>query len=107
MISQEQLIRIFSIMENGEFDFFLGAGASVNSGIPTGGDLVWFFKREIYCIENHISTEKFKDLKLPSTQKLLQDYFDKTGGYPSKYASMNTLFIFKNAITLILHESVL
>lgn len=95
MISQEQLIRIFSIMENGEFDFFLGAGASVNSGIPTGGDLVWFFKREIYCIENHISTEKFKDLKLPSTQKLLQDYFDKTGGYPSKYASNEYSFYFQ------------
>lgn len=71
MISQEQLIRNFSVMENGEVDFFLGAGASVNSGIPTGGDLIWFFKREIYCIEIHISTEKFKNLKLPSTQKLL------------------------------------
>lgn len=95
MISQEQLIRNFSVMENGEVDFFLGAGASVNSGIPTGGDLIWFFKREIYCIENHVSTEKFKDLKLPSTQKFLQDYFDKKGGYPPKYASNEYSFYFQ------------
>lgn len=95
MISQEQLIRNFSVMENGEVDFFLGAGASVNSGIPTGGDLIWFFKREIYCIENHVSTEKFKDLKLPSTQKFLQGYFDKKGGYPPKYASNEYSFYFQ------------
>lgn len=95
MVSQEQLIRNLSVMKNGEVDFFLGAGASVNSGIPTGGDLIWFFKREIYCIENHISTEKFKDLKLPSTQKLLQDYFDKKGDYPPKYASNEYSFYFQ------------
>ena len=95
MISQEQLIRNFTVMENGEVDFFLGAGASVNSGIPTGEDLTWFFKREIYCLENRISTEKFKDLKLPSTQKLLQDYFDKKGGYPPRYAPNEYSFYFQ------------
>lgn len=95
MISQEQLIRNFSVMENGEVYFFLGAGASVNSGIPTGGDLVWFFKREIYCNENHISTEKYKDLKLPSTQKLLQEYFDRKGGYPPQYSPNEYSFYFQ------------
>ncbi|MEA4895652.1 MAG: SIR2 family protein [Oscillospiraceae bacterium] len=85
IISQEQLIRNFKIMNNGEIDFFLGAGASIQSGIPTGGNLVWYFKREIYCIENNISTELYKDLKLPSTQRLLQDYFDNQGGHPCQY----------------------
>ena len=82
-------------MQNGEFDLFLGAGASVNSGISTGGDLVWFFKREIYCNENHISPEKYKDLKLPSTQELLQNYFDKKEGYPARYAPNEYSFYFE------------
>lgn len=38
MLTQEQFIRNFSVMANGEVDFFLGAGASIASGIPTGGD---------------------------------------------------------------------
>ena len=74
-------------MKPGEIDFFLGAGASVNSGIPSGGDLVWYFKRLIYCNENRVSVEKYKDLYLPSTRNMLQAYFDKKGTYPPKYDS--------------------
>lgn len=74
MIIKEQLIRTINVMKPGEVDFFLGAGASVNSGIPSGGDLVWYFKRLIYCNENHVSVEKYKDLydTLQNTSKELQ-----------------------------------
>ena len=51
MLSQEQFIRNYSVMADGEVDFFLGAGASIASGIPTGSDLIWEFKRSIYCTE--------------------------------------------------------
>ena len=60
MLSQEQFIRNFSVMANGEVDIFLGAGASISSGIPSGGDLIWEFKRFIYCSERGISTEQYK-----------------------------------------------
>lgn len=82
MITKDQLVRSISVMSPGEIDFFLGAGASINSGIPSGGDLVWYFKRLIYCNENRVSVEKYKDLYLPSTRDMLQDYFDKKGTYP-------------------------
>lgn len=85
-ISQEQLIRNFKVMHDGEIDFFLGAGASIQSGIPTGGNLVWHFKRELYCIENKLSLELYKDLKLTATQELLQNYFDNQGTHPPLYA---------------------
>ena len=86
MVTQEQFIRNFSAMANGEVDFFLGAGASIASGVPTGEDLIWEFKRKIYCSENGVSTEKFKDLTLPSTRKMFQEYFDQKGFYPQQYA---------------------
>lgn len=78
----EQLLRAITVMNKGEIDIFLGAGASVTSGIPTGGDLVWYFKKKIYCDTNKIHPNKFKDLYLPSVQDVLQGYFDKKGGYP-------------------------
>lgn len=86
IMSQEQLIRNFKVMNDGEIDFYLGSGASIQSGIPTGANLVWHFKRELYCSENNVSTELYKDLNLLSTQKTLQDYFDRQGGHPAQYA---------------------
>lgn len=95
MLTQDQFIRNFSVMANGEVDFFLGAGASIASGIPTGGDLIWEFKRILFCSECGISTEKYKDLALPSTRRMLQDYFDKKGGYPEQYAPEEYSFYFE------------
>ena len=95
MLSQEQFIRNYSVMADGEVDFFLGAGASIASGIPTGGDLIWEFKRTLFCSECGISTEKYKDLALPSTQRTLQEYFDQKGGYPNQYSPEEYSFYFE------------
>ena len=95
MLSQEQFIRNFSVMTDGEVDIFLGAGASIASGIPTGGDLIWDFKRTLYCSECGISTEKYKDLALPSTRRTLQEYFDQKGGYPNQYSPKEYSFYFE------------
>ena len=99
MLTQEQFIRNYSVMANGEVDFFLGAGASIASGIPTGGDLVWEFKRTLYCSECGVSTEKYKDLALPSTRKLLQEYFDRKGTCPQQYAPEEYSFYFEQCYT--------
>lgn len=95
MITQEQFIRNFSVMAAGEVDFFLGAGASIASGIPSGGDLIWEFKRTLYCSECGISIEKYKDLALPSTRRTLQEYFEQKEGYPEQYAPAEYSFYFE------------
>lgn len=95
MLTQIQFTRNFIAMADKEVDFFLGAGASIASGIPSGADLVWEFKRLIYCTECGISTEKYKDLALPSAQKLMQKYFDDKGIYPQQYASNEYSFYFE------------
>ena len=82
MLNQEQLVRNISVMANGEVDLFLGAGASIASGIPTGGDLIWQFKRLLYYMDHGIAIEKYKDLTLASTKNLFQQYFDQKEGYP-------------------------
>ena len=95
MLAQEQFVRNFCVMSDGEVDFFLGAGASVSSGIPTGGDLVWEFKRTLYCTEHGISTEKFKDLALPSTRNRFQEYFDQQKSFPKCYSPNEYSFYFE------------
>jgi len=83
---QATLLRYLSVMNNGEIDFFLGSGASAQAGIPTGGTMVWDFKRALYCSENSVSKELFKDLNTDVTQKTLQAYFDAQDGHPTLWA---------------------
>jgi hypothetical protein len=67
------------VLSNQSFDLFLGSGASVNSGIPSGGDLVWHFKREILSSKKIINGKKFTDLKIEANKQIIQNYFDQRG----------------------------
>lgn len=82
-MDEKQFIRDFKVFQQGAIDVFLGAGASFSSGIPTGSYLTWYFKREIYCSENCISQERFKDLQSESSRTILQEYFNNQTGYPA------------------------
>lgn len=80
-------LRNFNVMNNGCIDFFLGSGSSAQAGIPTGGGLVWEFKRNIYCTETGTSKEKFRDLQSKTAQRKLQKHFDAQGNHPALYES--------------------
>lgn len=92
---QTDFIRNFLIPEFDKLDFFLGSGASLQAGIPTGNDLIWKFKKELYCSENDISPDLFKDIQSPFKRKILQDYFDTKNDYPILYADNEYSFYFK------------
>lgn len=62
--------------------WFLGAGASVGAGLPTGGTLTWELKRAIYCNAQRVPESRFPDLYDPSFQRLVQSYFDSRSGLP-------------------------
>lgn len=63
--------------------WFLGAGASAAAGIPTAGDLVWEFKRTIYCSREGVHRSALPNLADPATRQLLQGYFDGLGTFPA------------------------
>jgi hypothetical protein len=84
-INQAEFLRTFSVMGDGNFDVFLGSGASIQAGIPTGGDLIWYFKRLIYCSETNTSIEAFKDLQSEHIRLTLQNYFNAKKEYPPLY----------------------
>jgi len=78
-IDIDTFLRSFKVLSNQSFDLFLGSGASVNSGIPSGGDLVWHFKREILSSKKVINGKKFTDLKIEANKQIIQNYFDQRG----------------------------
>ena len=85
-IDKKEFLRSFTVRPNGALNVFLGAGASVQAGIPTAGTLIWQFKRILYCQANNVKEEKFKDLESERNQNTIQSFFDLKGGYPVRYS---------------------
>jgi len=63
-IDKDTFLRSFKVLPNQSFDLFLGAGASISSGIHSGSDLVCQFKRELLSVCGKINGKKFQDLKV-------------------------------------------
>ncbi|MBD5447344.1 MAG: hypothetical protein HDR32_06300 [Treponema sp.] len=76
-------------------DFFLGAGASIESGIPSGHDIVWMLKRELYCSEERKDSSLYENLQSQSIRDELQKYFDSKGDYPAKNSDNEYSFYFE------------
>lgn len=51
MINLNDFARKFSVISNRQFAFFLGAGASATSNVPTALEMTWDFKRRLYASE--------------------------------------------------------
>lgn len=75
-IDKNVFLRSFKVVPQNSFDLFLGSGASIAAGIPSGGELVWHFKREILSAERKIDGKKVNDIKVESNKKLIQSFFD-------------------------------
>jgi len=74
-IEKDTFLRSYKVLSNQSFDLFLGAGASISSGIHSGSDLVWHFKRELLSVSGKINGKKFQDLKVEANKKVIQSYF--------------------------------
>ncbi|MBY0567327.1 MAG: SIR2 family protein [Hyphomonadaceae bacterium] len=61
---------------------FIGAGASVSSGIPSADSCVWEWKRNLFLTNNPGLEEQFRELSLPSVRQRIQHWLDKQGTYP-------------------------
>lgn len=80
-ITLSEFLRLFP-MRGPNLMWLLGAGASAASGIPTAGDMLWDFKRRIYCAEQRISIRACDDLSNPIVQEKIQRYLDRREGCP-------------------------
>jgi NAD-dependent SIR2 family protein deacetylase len=82
----DEFLRTFNVRAP-NLMWLLGAGASAASGIPTAYDLIWQFKRTLYCSANRVSLRSCEDLSSPVVQQRLQRFFDGQARYPKAGAS--------------------
>jgi NAD-dependent SIR2 family protein deacetylase len=95
IIDTNEFLRSFEVKPKGAYDLFLGAGASVSAGIPTGNTLIWEFKRKLYCDYYRIKEEKFCDLESEINRKAIQEYFDQQEGFPTLNSEEEYSFYFE------------
>jgi hypothetical protein len=62
--------------------WLLGAGASAASGIPTADNLIWQFKRSIFCTQQRASIRLLDDLSSHAVRHQLDRYFVEVGSFP-------------------------
>ena len=68
----DAFVRSIEVNKASAHAFFLGAGASMSSGIPTASRCIWEWKRKIFLTNNPGLEEEFSELTLPTVQERIQ-----------------------------------
>ncbi len=64
--------------------WFLGAGASASSGVPTALHMTWDFKQRLYVSQKRVSPTIVADLSNPSVRNRLQQHVDSLKSLPAR-----------------------
>lgn len=75
-------LRMFQ-MRKSQVMWLLGAGASRAAGIKTADDMIWEFKRKLYCSERKQPLSSISDLGDAGVRRKLQAHFDATRTFPA------------------------
>lgn len=81
-ISIDTLIRSVAVNKRIPHLLFLGAGASISSGVPSAADCIWYWKQSIFLTKNPGLEKQFGELSLESTKKRIQEWLDAQRIYP-------------------------
>ncbi|MBI9036128.1 MAG: SIR2 family protein [Bacteroidales bacterium] len=87
LLSFDAFLRSIDINKNISHSFFLGAGASISSGIMSAEMCIRLWKREVFLSQNSGFDRKLFDISLPSVMKRIQKWLDEQGSYPALDAS--------------------
>lgn len=85
-LSLDAFVRSIGVRRGTPHALFLGAGASVSSGIPSAQACIWEWKRDLFLTNNPGLEDQFAEISLPSVQRRIQQWLDKQGTYPPESA---------------------
>lgn len=96
MMTTSDFLKLYSSRSQ-NLMWFLGAGASASSGIPTAWDMIWDFKRTIYCAEQKVPVRACEDLSNPQLRQRIDEYLGATGRFPAPNCEVEYAELFLNA----------
>lgn len=78
----DALVRSIGVNKKLPHALFLGAGASISSGVPSAAACIWEWKRTIFVTNNPGLESQFKELSLPSVKYRIQAWLDAQRTFP-------------------------
>ena len=78
----DEFIRSIKQNLDTKFSMLLGAGASIESGIPSANECIWEWKRDIFISKNPSLSETHNNIKSVAKKKSIQNWLDNQGTYP-------------------------
>ncbi|MDR2408454.1 MAG: SIR2 family protein [Bacteroidales bacterium] len=79
----DEFIRSLKQNKDTKHSLLLGAGASVESGIPSAADCIWDWKHDIFLSQNPSLVEQFGNIKVDNVKASIQSWLDNAGTYPA------------------------
>jgi hypothetical protein len=78
-LSLDALVRSVALRKSERHAVFLGAGASITSGVKSAENCIWEWKRQIFITKNVGLEPQFRDTSLPSVRERIQQWLDREG----------------------------
>ena len=98
-LSIDAFVRSLAVNSWSVLCMFLGAGASISSGMPSAQRCIWEWKQDIFVTNNPTLRASVGELSLPGTRQRLQRWLDNNEASIQERASLkNTRFMPRNAI---------
>ncbi|MCY4574462.1 MAG: SIR2 family protein [Gemmatimonadetes bacterium] len=82
LLSLDAFVRSIGIRRTAPLSVFLGAGASISSGIPSAQTCIWEWKRSIFLTNNPGLEDQFAEISLPGIRRRIQQWLDAQGHFP-------------------------
>jgi len=83
----DAFVRSVGVSQKTPWSLFLGAGASISSGVPSAEMCIWQWKQSIFLTRNPGLEKQFFDVSIVSVQDKLQRWLDEEGGHPPNRSS--------------------
>lgn len=78
----------------------LGAGASIESGVQSATECIWYWKKEIYLSQNPGAIGNYSNSKLEIVRQVIQKWIDSQKGYPALNSDEEYSFFAEKAYPL-------
>jgi NAD-dependent SIR2 family protein deacetylase len=82
VLELDAFIRKIGINKTTKHSVFLGAGASISSGIPSAESCIWEWKRSIFLSKNPGLEHQFSELTLESVRQKIQKWLNNQSEFP-------------------------
>jgi hypothetical protein len=91
----DTFVRSVGVNRGSPHALFLGAGASMSSGVPSAGTCIWQWKKSIFCTNNPGLEQQVSELSLPAVQDRIDRWLQVNGFSPGEGQDEYSYFIEK------------